>query len=243
MIQKARLRNLERFASEKRQNSVLVSTDVAARGLDIKGIDMVIHYHLPRTADMYVHRSGRTARAEARGISVLLCSPEEVSGVRRLVGKVHEGASDKSTARYSMKSFGVDRSLASRLKRRAELAKKIADNSVEKQKKSKEDDWLHTAANDLGVDYDSDDFKAMKVGQKGPRGKAKRDMAGSATKVQIANWKGELKELLRQKVNSGVSERYLTSGSMNIAQAMLDGEGLHEHILGLEKTNVIDEMK
>jgi len=67
MIQKARMRSIERFSSPKSKGSVLVATDVAARGLDIGGVQLVIHYHLPRTADMYVHRSGRTARAEASG--------------------------------------------------------------------------------------------------------------------------------------------------------------------------------
>ena len=65
MAQKARMRSIERFSSPKATGSILVATDVAARGLDIGGVQLVIHYHLPRAADMYVHRSGRTARAEA----------------------------------------------------------------------------------------------------------------------------------------------------------------------------------
>ena len=65
MPQKARLRSVERFTTSA--GSILVATDVAARGLDIKGIELIIHYHVPRSADMYVHRSGRTARAEASG--------------------------------------------------------------------------------------------------------------------------------------------------------------------------------
>ncbi|KAI5790964.1 putative ATP dependent RNA helicase [Pyronema domesticum] len=240
MIQKARLRNLERFSNPSNPNSILIATDVAARGLDIKGVEMVIHYHLPRTADMYVHRSGRTARSDARGISVILCAPEEVMGVRRLVGKVHDDAT-KSTSRYAMKSFGCDRKLVDRLKRRVDLAKKVADSSVEKMKKSKEDDWLKTAADELGVEYDSEEFDSMKVGKKGQRGKQKRDKAASATKDDMNSWKMELKALLKQKVNSGFSERYLTSGNVNIAQALVDGELSHEHIMGVDKKRAIDE--
>ena len=85
MAQKARMRSIERFSSPKATSSILVATDVAARGLDIGGVQLVIHYHLPRAADMYVHRSGRTARAEASGTSILMCAPEEVVGMRRLV--------------------------------------------------------------------------------------------------------------------------------------------------------------
>ncbi|KZZ87326.1 ATP-dependent RNA helicase MAK5 [Ascosphaera apis ARSEF 7405] len=93
MAQKARLRSVERFSSPTSDpSSVLIATDVAARGLDIKGIDMVIHYHVPRTADAYVHRSGRTARASTSGKSVLLCAPDEIVGVARLAAKVHTNA-------------------------------------------------------------------------------------------------------------------------------------------------------
>jgi ATP-dependent RNA helicase DDX24/MAK5 len=242
MIQKARLRNLERFSSPSTPNSILIATDVAARGLDIKDVEMVIHYHLPRTADMYVHRSGRTARSDAKGVSVLLCAPEEVMGVRRLVSKVHEADSAKSTGRYAMKSFGVDRKLVDRLKRRATLSKKIADSTVEKAKKNKEDDWLKTAADELGVEYDSEEFNSMKVGKKGQRGKQKREKAASVSKEDVGAWKAELKELLKQKINSGFSERYLTSGVVNIASALMNGEAMHDSIMGVEKKSVIDEV-
>ena len=51
---------------------VLVSTDLAARGLDIPGIDNVVHYHMPVNEEAFTHRNGRTARWEARGSSFLL---------------------------------------------------------------------------------------------------------------------------------------------------------------------------
>ncbi|KAK0418563.1 hypothetical protein QR680_013643 [Steinernema hermaphroditum] len=73
MHQKQRLKNLERFAATP--NSILLSTDVAARGLDIKGVEHVIHYQVPKTAEIYVHRSGRTARASQSGVTVLMVDP------------------------------------------------------------------------------------------------------------------------------------------------------------------------
>lgn len=56
---------------------VLVSTDLAARGLDIPGIDNVVHYHMPVNEEAFTHRNGRTARWESRGSSFLLLHAEE----------------------------------------------------------------------------------------------------------------------------------------------------------------------
>lgn len=54
------------------ESSVLLCTDVAARGLDIPAVPHVVHYQLPRSSEVYVHRSGRVARAGATGLSLAL---------------------------------------------------------------------------------------------------------------------------------------------------------------------------
>ena len=57
---------------------ILVATDLAARGIDVKEISYVVNYHLPDTFDTYVHRSGRTARAGAKGLSLSIIQKEEL---------------------------------------------------------------------------------------------------------------------------------------------------------------------
>ncbi|MBV1868747.1 MAG: DEAD/DEAH box helicase [Marinosulfonomonas sp.] len=61
---------------------VLVATDVAARGIDIPGVGYVYNYDLPNVSENYVHRIGRTARADAEGTAIAFCSAEEMSDLR-----------------------------------------------------------------------------------------------------------------------------------------------------------------
>ncbi len=73
--QSERTEVLVRFAN--RSASVLIATDVAARGLDVKDLDAVFNYELPKQAEIYVHRIGRTARAGKQGVAVSLVGPRE----------------------------------------------------------------------------------------------------------------------------------------------------------------------
>nr|CEL64672.1 TPA: chloroplastic DEAD-box ATP-dependent RNA helicase 3, related [Neospora caninum Liverpool] len=63
---------------------VLIATDVAARGIDVDSVDLVIHCGVPTDADTYIHRSGRTGRAGRAGKSLVLVSPQEVADLERL---------------------------------------------------------------------------------------------------------------------------------------------------------------
>ncbi|KAL3470730.1 ATP-dependent RNA helicase mak5 [Aspergillus californicus] len=225
MIQKARLRSVERFSSPTAEpGTILVATDVAARGLDIKGIEFVVHYQAPRTADSYVHRSGRTARAGASGKSVIICAPEEMVGVIRLAAKVH--ANSANGRKLPLESLEIDRRVVARIRQRVVVAAQITDANIAKEKVTTEDNWLRSKADELGVEYDSEEFEqGGGFGRGRGRGRAERDRQQSnVSKAELAGLRAELKELLSERVNVGVSERYITSGRVDI-EALLRGEG------------------
>jgi len=87
---------LVRFAN--RSCNVLVATDVAARGLDIADLPMVVSYDVAHDPDTHVHRSGRTGRAGASGLSITLASSRELNKVRAVEERL-----GKPLARYPAK--------------------------------------------------------------------------------------------------------------------------------------------
>ncbi len=75
---------MEQFDREKAllkfrngSHKILITTDLAARGLDIPEVEYIVHYQLPYTEDSYVHRNGRTARMNAKGTAYVVLTPEE----------------------------------------------------------------------------------------------------------------------------------------------------------------------
>lgn len=78
------VRNRTLRALRERRVRVLVATDVAARGIDVPGITHVFNYDLPKFAEDYVHRIGRTGRAGRRGVAVSLAAHAEIGAVRRI---------------------------------------------------------------------------------------------------------------------------------------------------------------
>lgn len=70
-------RNESVIAFANGSKRILVATDVASRGLDIKGIELIVNYDLPIDAELYTHRIGRTGRADAAGIAISLFSPKD----------------------------------------------------------------------------------------------------------------------------------------------------------------------
>jgi len=84
MTQRERSASLGAFKSG--QTSLLVATNVAARGLDVPGVDYVVQYGLPDDLETFIHRSGRTGRAGAHGKDVLVLTPQETRHIKQMIG-------------------------------------------------------------------------------------------------------------------------------------------------------------
>lgn len=83
LTQAQRNRVIEQFKAENNMN-ILVATDVAARGLDIKGVDLVINYELPMDSESYVHRIGRTGRAGTTGQAFSMVGDKDIESLARI---------------------------------------------------------------------------------------------------------------------------------------------------------------
>jgi ATP-dependent RNA helicase RhlE len=89
--QRSRNEALDRFRQGKVR--ILIATDVAARGIDVDDILMVVNFDVPADPEVYVHRVGRTARAGARGLALTLMSPDEwllMGDVEKLMGRTFQ---------------------------------------------------------------------------------------------------------------------------------------------------------
>jgi len=74
---------------KKGRINLLVATDIAARGIDVKDLDYIIHYHMPEKSEYYTHRSGRTARAGKSGVSICLVKTEELEDIQSLESELN----------------------------------------------------------------------------------------------------------------------------------------------------------
>lgn len=152
MQQRARLKAIDRFRGN--ENAVLLATDIAARGLDIPGVRTVIHYQLPHSAEVYVHRSGRTARASSDGCCIALISPSE---------KLKFTSLCKSFSKESLQRFPLDNSLIPEVVKRLSLARQI-DKILRKASQEKaQKSWFERNAEALEMDIDGNDSEEEKV--------------------------------------------------------------------------------
>ena len=90
---------LEGFRSGRYR--VLVATDIAARGIDVKGVELVVNYDLPSQSEDYVHRIGRTARAGATGHAISFAMPDERRDIRDIEKLIRKSIPVSNVAGFS----------------------------------------------------------------------------------------------------------------------------------------------
>nr|CAB3487600.1 unnamed protein product [Digitaria exilis] len=105
MQQRARMKAVDRFRGN--DNSILVATDGFARGMDFDDVRTVIHYQLPHSTDVYIHRSGRTARKSLAGCSIALISPADKSKFYSLCKSLSKETASKSWLQRNAESMGL----------------------------------------------------------------------------------------------------------------------------------------
>ena len=181
MQQRQRLKSLERFRSTP--GAVLVTSDVAARGLDIPAVDCVVHYHVSKGVNVFVHRSGRTARANREGISVALVAPHE----QALFGKA------VNATRISLKQHPLADNSAEvgRYKRAVLLAQKVTKAEVRENKQARQKSWEEKAAEALGITIDEAPRSKHRTNDDG-----ELEMCRRGEQQQLATMKAEIAHLL-----------------------------------------------
>ncbi|XP_070556950.1 ATP-dependent RNA helicase DDX24-like [Ptychodera flava] len=146
MHQKQRLKNLERFSSDAK--GLLLATDVAARGLDIPNVQHVVHYQIPRTAEVYVHRSGRTARASKAGLSLALIGADDMANYKRLCKTLSKDE--------DIPVFPIEMRYLTAVKERVNAARTLDKMDHQFMKKKHHNDWFSKTAKELDIDLDED---------------------------------------------------------------------------------------
>uniref|UniRef100_A0A8B9FQQ1 ATP-dependent RNA helicase n=1 Tax=Amazona collaria TaxID=241587 RepID=A0A8B9FQQ1_9PSIT len=178
MHQKQRLKNLERFA--ERESCVLLTTDVAARGLDIPNVQHVIHYQVPRTSELYVHRSGRTARAANEGLSLLLIGPDDLINFRKIYKTLEKSE--------ELPFFPVETKCMTSIKERVNLARQIEKAEFFNSRAKQHNSWLQQAAEALEIDLDDNMLMGRKTSEEEESQKQK----------MLKGMKKQLKHMLSQ---------------------------------------------
>lgn len=127
--QTQRLRALDRFA--KKEVDFLIATDVAARGLDVKGVQTVINLHMPKDEATYIHRVGRTARAGHAGRAITFVEEDRRLLMKELVRRA-------VSAKQQIKTRVVNRGSVTKFAKQLEDMKKEIDEILEEEKVERE---------------------------------------------------------------------------------------------------------
>lgn len=196
MQQRARMKAVDRFRES--ENSILVATDGFARGMDFDDVRTVIHYQLPHSTDVYIHRSGRTARKSLAGCSIALISPTDKSRFYSLC---------KSLSKENLQQFPVDHAYMSGVMNRLSLARQIDKIARKTSQENANKSWLQRNAESMGLILDASDSEEDHV-----QGHKKR----KATSAHLQKLQQELSDLLQCPLQPKTfSRRYLAGAGVS----------------------------
>jgi ATP-dependent RNA helicase RhlE len=138
--QKERIEALDAFKAGKVM--ALVATDVAARGLDISDLPMVINYEIPSAPEDYVHRIGRTGRAGASGVAIsLICEDEEKYFLE--IEKLMKKTIVRQTAQVTSSRVDAPRSISSKEKKTRPASTATQGTHAQRPKRTASDPWFN----------------------------------------------------------------------------------------------------
>uniref|UniRef100_A0ACD5UD93 Uncharacterized protein n=1 Tax=Avena sativa TaxID=4498 RepID=A0ACD5UD93_AVESA len=196
MQQRARMKAVDRFRES--ENSILVATDGFARGMDFDNVRTVIHYQLPHSTDVYIHRSGRTARKSLSGCSIALIAPADKAKFYSLC---------KSFSKENLQQFPVDQAYMPAVMNRLSLARQIDKISRKDSQENANKSWLQRNAESMGLILDASDSEEECV-----RGHKQR----KATTAKLQKLQQDLKELLQHPLQPKTfSRRYLAGAGIS----------------------------
>ncbi|NXX10473.1 DDX24 helicase, partial [Podargus strigoides] len=207
MHQRQRLKNLERFA--ERESCVLLTTDVAARGLDIPNVQHVIHYQVPRTSELYVHRSGRTARAASEGLSLLLIGPDDLINFRKIYRTLEKSE--------ELPLFPVENKCMTSIKERMNLARQIEKAEFFNSRAKQHNSWLQQAAEALEMDLDDDMF----MGNEQEESQKQKMLKGMKKQLKHMLSQPLFKVLMKTKYPTQSGKLLLPQTSVGISESAL----------------------
>ena len=213
MQQRQRLKNLDRFTAAT-TSAILLCTDVAARGLDLPAVPMVVHYQLPGSADVYIHRVGRTARAGRVGVSVALVSEEDGRAWHR-INTVVRGGSNEEVERWKVD----DRTMAAS-RERMTIARKL-DRLLNKQRQQKHNsDWLQRQAQEMDMIVDDDLLQPGKrqTASRGRRGRGGDEEGEEDEREEARRLQKELTALLKRRM--GEEKKHARFFTLNVVEEM-----------------------
>ncbi|WVZ95774.1 hypothetical protein U9M48_041497 [Paspalum notatum var. saurae] len=200
MQQRARMKAVDRFRGS--ENSILVATDGFARGMDFDDVRTVIHYQLPHSTDVYIHRSGRTARKSLAGCSIALISPSDKSKFYSLC---------KSLSKENLQQFPVDHAYMPAVMNRLSLARQIdkiaRKNSQARPHENAKKSWIQKNAESMGLILDASDNEEERV---------QGDKQRKATSAHLQKLQQELSDLLQRPLQPKTfSRRYLAGAGVS----------------------------